>query len=212
MSLEFHKYELGDLCNISSSKRIFAREYDDKGIPFYRGKEIIELFNNRDVSTELFITAEKYESIKEKYGVPEKGDILLSSVGTLGVPYLVKDEKFYFKDGNLTWFKDFNSKLNNKFLYWWLQSIDAKYQINNKCIGSTQKALPIKTLEKFDINLPPLKTQEQIVDILENISNKIKVNISINKNFIEINLSLVCKCIICLFLFIIKKYFYFNRF
>ena len=191
LSLEFHKYELGDLCNISSSKRIFAREYVDEGIPFYRGKEIIELFNNRDVSTELFITTEKYESIKEKYGVPEKGDILLSSVGTLGVPYLVKDEKFYFKDGNLTWFKDFNSKLNNKFLYWWLQSIDAKYQINNKCIGSTQKALPIKTLEKFDIDLPPLKTQEQIVDILENISNKIKANISINKNLQALSKSLL---------------------
>ena len=56
-------------------------------------------------------------SIKEKYGVPEKGDILLSSVGTLGVPYLVKNEKFYFKDGNLAWFKDFDSKLNNKFLF-----------------------------------------------------------------------------------------------
>lgn len=182
MSLNFHEYELGDLCNISSSKRIFAREYVDEGIPFYRGKEIIELFNNRDVSNELFITRDKYESIKGKYGVPEEGDILLSSVGTLGVPYLVKNEKFYFKDGNLTWFKDFDSKLNNKFLYWWFQSIEAKYQINNKCIGSTQKALPIKTLEKFEISVPSIKTQIQIVDILESISNKIKTNISINKN------------------------------
>ncbi|MCI6993539.1 MAG: hypothetical protein MR875_01555, partial [Methanobrevibacter sp.] len=75
MSLDFHEYELGDLCNISSSKRIFAREYVDEGIPFYRGKEIIELFINRDVSNELFITREKYESIKENYGVPEEGDI-----------------------------------------------------------------------------------------------------------------------------------------
>lgn len=191
LSLDFHEYELGDLCNISSSKRIFAREYVDEGIPFYRGKEIIELFNNRDVSNELFITREKYESIKEKYGVPEEGDILLSSVGTLGVPYLVKNEKFYFKDGNLTWFKDFDSKLNNKFLYWWLQSIEAKYQINNKCIGSTQKALPIKTLEKFEINVPSIKTQIQIVDILESISTKIKTNISINKNLQALSKSLL---------------------
>ena len=35
--------KLGDLCNISSSKRIFAREYCSKGVPFYRGKEIIEM-------------------------------------------------------------------------------------------------------------------------------------------------------------------------
>ena len=182
MSLDLERYELGDLCKISSSKRIFAREYTDSGIPFFRGKEIIELYNNKEVSTELFISNEKYISIKEKYGVPNEGDILLSSVGTLGVPYLVNDEKFYFKDGNLTWFKDFDSKLNNKFLYWWLQSPMAKYQINNKCIGSTQKALPIKTLEKFEIDIPSLKEQNQIVSILENISNKIKLNISINNN------------------------------
>ena len=185
MSLDFEKYELGDLCNILSSKRIFAREYVDSGVPFYRGKEIIELYNNREVSNELFITNEKYLSIKEKYGVPKEGDILLSSVGTLGIPFLVNNEKFYFKDGNLTWFKDFDSKIYNKFLFWWFQSPDAIFQINNKCIGSTQKALTIRILEKFEINLPPLAKQKKIVTLLENISNKIKVNISINNNLEE---------------------------
>ena len=44
--------KLGDLCNISSSKRIFAREYCSKGVPFYRGKEIIEKHKGNAVSTE----------------------------------------------------------------------------------------------------------------------------------------------------------------
>ena len=35
-------YKLGDLCQITSSKRIFSEEYVDTGIPFYRSKEIIE--------------------------------------------------------------------------------------------------------------------------------------------------------------------------
>ena len=39
---EWGIYKIGDLCKISSSKRIFAKEYKDSGIPFYRGKEIIE--------------------------------------------------------------------------------------------------------------------------------------------------------------------------
>ena len=34
--------KLEDICSISSSKRIFYDEYVDKGIPFYRSKEIIE--------------------------------------------------------------------------------------------------------------------------------------------------------------------------
>lgn len=63
---EFNKVKLGDICNITSSKRIFAKEYQKEGIPFYRGKEIIEKHNGNDVSTELFISRERYNEIKEK--------------------------------------------------------------------------------------------------------------------------------------------------
>ena len=34
---EWKEYRLGDLCTISSSKRIFAKEYVNEGIPFYKG-------------------------------------------------------------------------------------------------------------------------------------------------------------------------------
>ena len=59
-------------------------------------KEIIEKHNGSTVSTELFISLERYEEIKSKYDVPKKGDILLSSVGTLGVPWLVNEDNFLF--------------------------------------------------------------------------------------------------------------------
>ena len=39
---EWKSIKLGDIVDISSSKRIFAKEYVSEGIPFYRGKEIIE--------------------------------------------------------------------------------------------------------------------------------------------------------------------------
>ena len=61
---------LGEVCEITSAKRIFAKEYKTFGIPFFRGKEVTEKYNGNEVSTELFITREKYEEIKEKYGVP----------------------------------------------------------------------------------------------------------------------------------------------
>ena len=44
--------KLGDVCTISSSKRIFAKEYQNVGIPFYRGKEIIEKNKGNVVTTE----------------------------------------------------------------------------------------------------------------------------------------------------------------
>ena len=173
--------KLGDLCNISSSKRIFAREYCSKGVPFYRGKEIIEKHKGNAVSTELFISEERYAEIKEKNDVPRIGDILLSSVGTLGVPWLVDEEKFYFKDGNLTWLR-VGEELDNKFLYLWLCSPEAKQQIDSKCIGSTQKAITIETLSKFDICIPSIETQRKISNLSFAIISKIVLNKMINDN------------------------------
>lgn len=175
---------LGDICTISSSKRIFAKEYKSEGIPFYRGKEVIEKHNGNNVSTELYISKERYEEIKSKYDVPGKGDILLTSVGTLGVPWLVDEEDFYFKDGNLTWLRC-NEKILSGYLYLWLNSAEAQNQIDAKCIGSTQKALTIETLNKFQITLPSLELQEKIVSVINPIEARINSNKKINENLAD---------------------------
>lgn len=172
---------LGDVCTISSSKRIFAKEYQTEGIPFYRGKEVIEKHNGNSVSTELFISPERYEEIKSKFPVPKKGDILLTSVGTLGISWLVDEEEFYFKDGNLTWLRC-NAKILSGYLYLWLNSAEAQNQIDAKCIGSTQKALTIETLNKFQITLPSLGVQEKIVSLVKPIESRINNNRKINEN------------------------------
>ena len=179
---EWKEYKLGDICTISSSKRIFAEEYVSSGIPFYRGKEIIEKHNKNTVSSELFITHERFAEIKSKFPVPQIDDILLTSVGTLGIPWLVNENNFYFKDGNLTWFRSNTKKVNPKFLYYWFESHYAKNQIDSMCIGSTQKALTIDTLSKFSINLPPLPTQQKIAAILSSLDDKIELNNKINTN------------------------------
>ena len=179
---EWKECKLGDICNISSSKRIFAEEYVSSGIPFYRGKEIIEKHNKNAVSSELFITHERFAEIKSKFPVPQIDDILLTSVGTLGIPWLVNESNFYFKDGNLTWFRSNTEKVNPKFLYYWFESNYAKNQIDSMCIGSTQKALTIDTLSKFSINLPPLPTQQKIAAILSSLDDKIELNNKINTN------------------------------
>lgn len=179
--LAFEKRLIGNLCCISSSKRIFAYEYQLSGIPFYRSKEIIEKQNNNKVSSNLYISKEKYEAIKNKFGVPQKGDLLLTSVGTLGVPYIVKDEVFYFKDGNLTWFYDFH-EIISEYLYYWFLSPIGKHSIETKCIGSTQKALTIDTLRKFEIYVPSMEQQLKIVSILKSLDDKIELNRRINEN------------------------------
>lgn len=184
---------IGDLCEVGSSKRIFMKEYVDSGVPFYRGKEIIEKSKGNSVSTELFITKERFEEIKEKFGVPNKNDILLTSVGTLGVAYLVGDEDFYFKDGNLTWFKNFKEEAYRYFIYKWIISSEGKKSIDAITIGSTQKALTINALKGMKLIVP----SNDILSLFEgfiksNISN-IRSNNEEKNNLIDIRDSLLPK-------------------
>ncbi len=182
---DWKEVELEEICEISSSKRIFAKEYKDSGIPFFRGKEVTEKFKGNEISTELFISEEKYKEIKNKYGVPTENDILLTSVGTLGNPYLVKkDVKFYFKDGNLTWFRDFKNALP-KYLYYWIISPQGKESLSHSQIGSTQQAYTIASLKKTEMILPPLPEQKVIAYILGSLDDKIELNHQMNKTLEE---------------------------
>lgn len=173
---EWTNVKLANIIDITSSKRIFYSEYVESGVPFYRSKEIINLFNKNDIQTELFISEERFLEIKEKFGVPEEGDILLTSVGTLGIPYIVrKTDKFYFKDGNLTWFKKqkVNSSILSKYLFYWLISPVGKQSLDEISIGSTQAALTITGLKSLEISLPPLPEQKAIADVLSALDDKI---------------------------------------
>ena len=167
---------LGDYCTITSSKRIFADQYVDNGVPFYRSREIIEKNNNSELSEPLFISKEVYDNIRVKFGVPKKGDMLLTSVGTIGIPYIVKDECFYFKDGNLTWMKDFSEELSSQYMYYWISSKFGRDSLMACCIGSSQSALTIEILKKYKFFLPDRTTQDKIVAVLSNYNSLIELN------------------------------------
>ena len=169
--------QIGDCCEITSSKRIFFSEYVESGVPFYRSKEIIESSNGQTISEPLFISQEKYDVIKKNFGVPQPGDMLLTSVGTIGVPYVVKEgDHFYFKDGNLTWFRNFNGKLLPQYLYYWVRSAEGQGVLNNTTIGSSQKALTIASLKGLEIPCPPVDVQYRIVEILSGYDDLIENN------------------------------------
>jgi type I restriction enzyme S subunit len=174
---------MDQLCEITSSKRIFAADYVSEGVPFYRGREVTEKYKgNLDVSTELFITEEKFVEFERKFGAPKLGDLLLTSVGTLGSVYVVKPgDRFYFKDGNLTWFRNFKG-LDSQFLFYWIGSPQGKAELQKCTIGSSQSAFTIVLLKGIEIALPTLPVQPRIATILsaydeliENSQRRIKI-------------------------------------
>lgn len=174
MSADAPLARLGDLLEITSSKRIHMADYVASGVPFYRSKEVIERAKGNSISTELFISHAQFDLIKQKFGSPRDGDILLTSVGTLGVPYVVRgDGDFYFKDGNLTWMRNFSKAINPQFLYFWLTSPQTQQKLDEVSIGSTQKALTISALKALQIPLPTRVIQDEIVEVLSAISDRI---------------------------------------
>ena len=175
--MSWGKVKVGDCCEVTSSKRIFFSEYVDSGVPFYRSKEIIESSNGQAISEPLFISQEKYDEIKNHFVVPQPGDMLLTSVGTIGVPYIVREKDyFYFKDGNLTWFRNFSDELDSKYLYFWVKSSEGQSVLNNTTIGSSQKALTIASLKGLEIPCPPAPVQKRIVEILAGYDDLIENN------------------------------------
>ena len=144
--------KLGKVCEITSSKRIFAEEYQQEGIPFYRSKEIIEKGKKTNISIELFISNERYSEVKESFGVPKIGDILMTAVGTIGEIWVVNTEDpFYFKDGNIVWLK-MNKSISSTFFEFALKKLVNEYKIKMS-IGSAYSALTIINLKNMQVIL-----------------------------------------------------------
>ena len=160
--------ELGELTYIGSSKRIFEKEYVSEGIPFYRTKEIVELSKGNSVSTELFITEERFAEIKEKYGAPKAGDLLISAVGTIGVIWIVDGKNdFYFKDGNLIRV-DGSEKFNSVYMKNLLEYLIDRYK-KQMSTGTAYAALTISGLTKMKVYDIPMELQNKFADFVHQV-------------------------------------------
>jgi len=172
---EFPKWEnkkLGEIAELTSSKRIYLNDYVKEGIPFYRGKEITELKQNIQPEELLYISEKSYLEIKEIYGVPSINDILITAVGTLGNILRIKNSNpFYFKDGNLIWIRKINEV--SEFLEILLDVF--KNDIETTSIGSTQRALTMVELRKLILPFPTKNEQIKIVNFISIIDKKINL-------------------------------------
>ena len=171
---------LGDLCKISSAKRVLQQDWKDSGIPFYRAREIAQLSNNEKVKDDLFITPELYNELKSKYGVPSSGDLMISAVGTIGKIYIVKEtDCFYYKDASVICFSKKEKNINSKFLKLCLESSFLQNQIYSQSTGTTVDTITINKAQEYLFPLPSIKEQSLIVSKIEELFSYLD-NITIN--------------------------------
>ena len=161
---------LGDIFNVSSSKRVLKNEWKSSGVPFYRAREIVKLSINGTVDNDLFISPEHYENLRKNYGVPNTGDLMVTGVGTIGKVYIVKEnDVFYYKDASVLCFENIYKAINPRFAKLMLDSSLIQNQIHSKTYGNTVDTITISTAKNYLCVLPPLAEQKRIVDEIEKI-------------------------------------------
>lgn len=180
----FQICQLGNVVKIGSSKRIFEKEYQKNGVPFYRSKEIIELAKKQSVSTQLYISRERYEEIRKEFGCPNIGDLLITAVGTIGVIWMVDTERpFYFKDGNLIRIEK-STHFNSVFLKYLLTDLIDEYKVK-MATGTAYSALTIQGLKGMQLPLPPIDLQNKFAEFVEKVD---KLKEKVNKSLTHLNL------------------------
>ena len=150
-----------DFFDVGSSKRVLEEDWTDTGVPFYRTRELVSLSKNEPFKNEIFISEELFSELSEKYGLPTEGDFLVSGVGTLGISYQVKKgDRFYFKDGNVLWFKLKDGIASNFFKYCFQSEIIQK-QIFGQAAISTVGTYTIQNAKKTKFFSPKDITEQQ---------------------------------------------------
>lgn len=114
--------------------------------------------------------------------IVDRGDIVLSIVGTIGLVAIVGDSLHHANlTENCVKLTQLNG-VNRDYLYYFLKSELGQAEIAKGTVGAVQAKLPIKNIQAIDVVLPSLEQQEKIASILAAIDYKIEANEKINDN------------------------------
>ena len=143
-------------------------KYVEAGVPFISVKDVSS--GMLDFSNCKFITEIEHKELYKRCN-PEYGDILLTKVGTTGIPIIVNttDEFSLFVSVALL---KFNQKLmNNGYLVYLINSPLVQKQAEENTRGVGNKNWVMRDISNTLIVIPPLKEQYRIVEKLKNTFN-----------------------------------------
>lgn len=153
--------KLGDMMNVTSVKRIHQSDWTSSGVRFLRARDIVALYKNEEPSDYLYISEEKYNEYSSLSGKVKVGDLLVTGVGTIGVPMLINDgNPLYFKDGNVIWFQNEN-KINGDFFYYSFIGNAIQSFIQESAGTGTVGTYTIDSGKKTPISLPTNESEQQ---------------------------------------------------
>lgn len=173
---DWDECKLGEIMEVTSVKRIHQSDWTDEGVRFLRARDIVANFKKQKVSEYLYISVDRYEEYSTKSGKVSPGDLLVTGVGSIGVPMLVtNDEPIYFKDGNIIWFKN-DQRINGEFFYYSFENGKTQKYIRDVAGIGTVGTYTIDSGKKTPISLPVFEEQTKIGNFFKQLDEIIAIH------------------------------------
>jgi type I restriction enzyme S subunit len=153
----------------------------ESGIPFINGRHVKNgVIHFRDIK---YITEEEYERVHKSWK-PEKNDILITRIGTLGNVGIIQKTDLplalHYNSINIK-----EDKLTHQFIYFLLKSEYFQQQFHFNKKQSVQEFVTIEAVEQIKISIPSSEILEEKTKCFDNILLKILNNNSQIKSLIK---------------------------
>jgi type I restriction enzyme, S subunit len=171
--------KLKDVSNEISDGDHQAPPKSNEGIPFITISNVNKNTNRIDFTDTFKVDVIYYSNLKYNRK-PQKGDVLYTVTGSFGIPILIDFDKEFCFQRHIGLIRP-KEIINQKWLYYLLQSPYIYDQAKSAATGTAQKTVALSSLRSFEIPYCPLSEQHQIVEILESkltICDKIAETIS----------------------------------
>lgn len=152
-------------------------EYTVDGVPFLRVTDI-----TKSDGSKKFISKEEHKELIKRCN-PEKGDILYSKNGTIGISQIVDWDYEFSIFVSLCLIKPNKEKVLPEYLGEILNTTFVFNQAKNLTKTGTVSNLHLIEIKKLKIPLPNLDTQKLIFDEIKNQKKMIKSNIELKQFF-----------------------------
>ena len=147
--------KLGDLCTIETGRLNANKAVDDGAYPFFTTAEAYPFFT----------TAEKTSRINS-YRWDTEALLIAGNANVGSVKHYTGKFEAYQRTYVLT---NFNQDINVRFLFHFTRAFLKKY-LANKSNSAAMTYIVLSTLKNFEIPLPPLPVQEEVVRILDSFT------------------------------------------
>lgn len=184
--MKFESVKIKDLISEISmgpfGSNIKVECFVEEGIPVLNGSNL-EGFALKEESFR-YVTEEKADALGKANAY--KGDVVITHRGTLGqiifIPQNSKYDRYVISQSQFR--VKCNEKILPEYLVYYFHTRIGQHKLlsNASQVGVPALARASTTFQTIEIDIPDIRTQQKIIDVLEAIRRKIELNAAINEN------------------------------